>query len=403
MGTAMSTLSAAKIKLFEKSEYQERIGLVKQRMLVDGIDLLLIASPSNQFWTTGYDGWSFYTPQIVIIQLDHAEPIWFGRRMDAIGAKLTVFMPDENVVEYGDEFVSSSERHPMQALASLIKERGWDKGTIGVEMDDYYYTARWHSHLTYQLAKAEFKDAFLLVNRCRMKKSEQELVYMRQAAQIGAKSIEAAVDACAEGRRQCDVMAALYGITIGGTAEIGGTFPCKPPNAVAGPLAIAPHLSWTDAPLKENEIFFIEQAGVRHRYHAPLSRCIYLGSAPKKMHDSTKIIAEGVEAVLQAARPGQTCEGLAAEWKRVTAKHGIERDARIGYPVGIGYPPTWGELTCSLRKGDETTLELGMTFHCVPAISFDGYQLVVSETFEVTHDGGRPLANFPRTLLEKRI
>ena len=37
-------------------------------------------------------------------------------------------------------------------------------------------------------------------------------------------------------------------------------------------------------------------------------------------------------------------------------KYNIEKDSRIGYPVGIGYPPTWGELTTSLRKGDKNII-----------------------------------------------
>src|SRR4051795_9115981 len=86
------------------------------------------------------------------------------------------------------------------------------------------------------------------------------------------------------------------------------------------------------------------------------------------MEHLAKVIAEGLEAVLGAVKPGAMCQDLEAVWKRSIARHGIEKDSRIGYPVGIGYPPTWGELTCSLRAGDRTVLEPGMTFHCIPAL-----------------------------------
>ena len=145
-------------------------------------------------------------------------------------------------------------------------------------------------------------------------------------------------------------MAELYRVTTGGTPEIGGTFTCKPPNAMAGEACRAPHLSWTDAPLAANEMFFIEMGGCRHRYHAPLSRCVYVGKPTERMTQISNVIAEGLEAVLDAARPGVACEEVTAAWSKVIARHGISKDARIGYPVGIGYPPTWGELTCSMRK-----------------------------------------------------
>jgi Xaa-Pro aminopeptidase len=399
----VTTTPTAKIELFARSEFGDRIKRAKERMARNGIDLLLVASPANQFWLTGYDGWSFYTPQMVLLHMDEDEPIWFGRKMDAVGARFTVFMDEDRIVPYPDEYVASRERHPMQYLAKIIKDRGWDRARIGVEKDEYYYTARWHEILTGELGDARFEDAFLLINWCRLKKSEREIQYLMEAGEIAAAALQAAVEACAVGARQCDVMAELYKVTIGGTERVGGTFPCKPPNAMVGELATAPHLSWTDAPLQAGEMFYIEQGGVRHRYHAPLSRCVYLGNPTQQMLDRTAVIVEGLEAVLAAAKPGTTCEDLEAAWRRVIARHGIVKDSRIGYPVGIGYPPTWGELTCSLRQGDKTVLEPGMTFHCIPALWLDTYGLVVSESFVVTEAGAKTFASFPRKLFSKDV
>ena len=387
--------------LFEHSEYLDRVGRAKNEMARRGIDLLLVASPANQFWLTGYDGWSFYTPQMVAVSLHAEEPIWIGRKMDAVGAKFTAFLKPQNVVPYPDNYVASSERHPMQFVAEEIVRRGWDKGTIGVESDDYYYTAKWDALLKAGLPNARFVDAFLLVNWCRMKKSVRELKYMHQAGQIAAAAQQAAFEKAAPGVRQCDVMAELYRVTTAGLPEFGGTFPCKPPNAMVNEICSAPHLSWTDAPLSEGDIFYIEMGGVRHRYHSPLSRCVYLGKPTERMDTVAKVIAEGLEAVLSRVKPGVACEELAAAWKDVTTKHGIEKDSRIGYPVGIGFPPTWGELTASIRAGDKTVLEEGMTFHCIPAIWLDTYGIVISETFAVTQNGADCFADYPRILFAK--
>jgi Xaa-Pro aminopeptidase len=387
--------------LFERSEFLERIGRVKKVMTERGIDLLLVASPANQFWLTGYDGWSFYTPQMVAVSLKAEEPIWIGRKMDAVGAKFTAFLKPENVVPYPDIYVGSAELHPLQYVAEELKRRGWDKGTVGVETDDYYYTAKWDAILKRDLPNARFVDAFLLVNRCRMRKSAKELEYMRQAGQIAAAAQKAAFEKCAPGVRQCDVMAELYRVTTAGLPEFGGTFPCKPPNAMVNELCSAPHLSWTDEPLKPGDIFYIEMGGVRHRYHSPLSRCVYLGKPTERMDKVAKVIAEGLNAVLDKVKPGVLCEELADAWKKVTTKHGIEKDSRIGYPVGIGYPPTWGELTASIRAGDKTVMEEGMTFHCIPAIWLDTYGIVISESFAVGKKGAECLADYPRILFAK--
>lgn len=387
--------------LFERAEYLGRIARVKARMNERGIDLLLVASPANQFWLTGYDGWSFYTPQMVAVSLKEEEPIWVGRAMDAVGARFTAFLKPENVVPYPDRYVASTELHPMQYMAEEIVRRGWDKGTVGVETDDYYYTARWDAILRAGLPDARFVDAFLLVNWCRMVKSARELAFMHQAGKIAAAAQRAAFEKAAPGVRQCDVMAEVYRVTTAGLPEFGGTFPCKPPNAMVSELCAAPHLSWTDAPLVENDLFYIEMGGVRHRYHSPLSRCIYLGRPTARMQHVARVIAEGLNAVLDKVKPGVLCEELAAVWNAVIAKEGLVKDSRIGYPVGIGFPPTWGELTASIRVGDKTVLQEGMTFHCIPAIWLDTYGIVISETFAVTARGAECFADYPRILLAK--
>ena len=107
---------------------------------------------------------------MVAVSLQAEEPIWIGRKMDAVGAKFTAFLKPENVVPYPDNYVSSSEMHPMQFVAEEITRRKWHRGKIGVETDDYYYTAKWDALLKQGLPNARFVDAFLLINWCRMRK-----------------------------------------------------------------------------------------------------------------------------------------------------------------------------------------------------------------------------------------
>ena len=193
--------------LFEHDEYRSRVARVKDAMRAQGIDLLLISNPANQFYVTGYDGWSFYTPQMVVVAIDADEPIWFGRKMDAVGAKFTAFLAEENVIAYPDKYVGSDTLHPMDYLVKILRDKGWHKGRVAAEQDDYYYTAKWNRILTQALGQGEFEDAFLLVNKVRMKKSEQEIEYMSQAGQIATLAMDSARKLVRPGVRQCDVMA----------------------------------------------------------------------------------------------------------------------------------------------------------------------------------------------------
>ena len=386
--------------IFSNKEFISRINKVKLNMIKKKIEILLISNPANQFYLTGYDGWSFYTPQMVLIYLNETQPYWIGRKMDAVGAKFTSFLDKNHIISYPDTYVASNTKHPMNFLAEFIKQKKWHKKNIGVEMDDYYYSAKWHQILKKNLSQAKFIDAFLIVNWVRMIKSDQELLYMEQAGQIANLAMKNAMKKAKPGIRQCDVIAELNKTTTSGTKKIGGTFTCKPPNAMVGEYCSAPHLSWTDKKLKKNEIFYLELGGAKHRYHVPLARCIYMGKAPDKILMVAKIIKEGLNSVLDKVKPGVTGHDLENVWKKVISKYKIEKDSRIGYPVGIGYPPTWGELTTSLRKGDKNVIRENMTFHCIPAIWMEKFGIVISETFVVKKNGAQRLTNYKQKLFD---
>ena len=109
--------------IFSNKEFISRINKVKLKMNEKGIEILLISNPANQFYLTGYDGWSFYTPQMVLIHINDAQPYWIGRRMDAVGAKFTSFLNKNHIVSYPDTYVASTTKHPMNFLVEFIKKK----------------------------------------------------------------------------------------------------------------------------------------------------------------------------------------------------------------------------------------------------------------------------------------
>jgi ectoine hydrolase len=109
---------------FTPEEYQQRIRRTRAAMAEKGLDLIVVSDPSNMHWLTGYDGWSFYVHQAVLLGME-GEPVWWGRGIDEPGAKRTVTMADENIVGYTDIYVQNPEMHPMETLAAQIRERGW--------------------------------------------------------------------------------------------------------------------------------------------------------------------------------------------------------------------------------------------------------------------------------------
>jgi ectoine hydrolase len=171
------------------------------------------------------------------------------------------------------------------------------------------------------------------------------------------------------------------------------------PLVASGADASAPHLTWDDKPLRAGEGTFFEVAGCYHRYHCPLSRTAFLGKPTQAFLDAEKATLEGMEAGLAAAKPGNTCEEIAKAFFAVLAKHGIVKDNRTGYPIGLSYPPDWGERTMSLRPGDRTELRPGMTFHFMTGLWLDDMGLEITESILITETGVECLADVPRKLL----
>ncbi|MDH3691193.1 MAG: M24 family metallopeptidase [Gammaproteobacteria bacterium] len=386
-------------KPFDTAEYARRVADVKRRMQEKGFDLLICCDPANMGWLTGFDGWSFYVPQAVLVHLEEETPVWFGRAQDAKAARVTTDLPDQNIVPYSEPLVHHSVDHPFDELADLVKVRAWGSARIGVEMDAHYYTARCHAHIEKGLPDAEFCNSGELVNWARLVKSEAELKFMRVAGQICTEAMNRAVARIAPGVPQNHVIAEIYHAQIMGTAGAGGDYTSLCPLIQVGEGTSTPHLTWSDAPLPANTLVMLEIGGARRHYHAPLTRTVHLGKPPREIADLAKIIVEGVDAGLDAARPGVTCEEVEAVWQKVLNRNGLKKESRVGYSIGINYPPDWGERTASLRPGDKTELQAGMCFHFQSGMWLKDYGAAVSESFVVTENGGERLCNAPRELI----
>ena len=386
---------------FSPLEYLRRLSITRAAMSKAGVDVLIATDPSNQAWLTGYDGWSFYVHQAVVVPLD-GKPIWWGRRQDANGAVRTVDLDATDVASYTDNYVQSTERHPMQALAAKLAERGLDKGRIGVEMDNYYFSAKAYTTLLENLPNATIVDATAMVNWQRATKSAEQIAFMRNAAKITEKITLLALERAEPGVRKNELAAEIYAAGLRGVDDIWGDYPAIVPLMPSGTDAAAPHLTWNGDVMRKGEATFFELAGCYRRYHVPLSRSVFLGKPPDHIRRGEEAVVEGLEAGLMAAQAGnRTCD-VANALGDAMERAGIERGARCGYSIGLSYPPDWGERTMSLRSEDDTILEPGMTFHFMPGLWMDDWGLEITESILIGHDGpAEPFCNVERKLFVK--
>ncbi|WYP25777.1 M24 family metallopeptidase [Alkalihalobacillus sp. FSL W8-0930] len=387
---------------FTMEEYQDRLRKTKQRMEASGIEVLLISDPANMNYLTGYDGWSFYVHQLAVVIIDEPQPLWIGRSQDANGAKQTAWLHHDHIIPYPEEYVQSLSKHPMDFVAQFLTEIGQGNRVVGVEMDQYYFTASCYQHLKQHLPLGQLKDATNVVNWVRLIKSDQEIEYMKRAARIVERSMQAGMDAIGVGVRECDVAATIYHTQISGTEEYGGDYPAIVPLLPSGIKTSSPHLTWTDGTYKQGETVILEIAGCYKRYHCPLARTLVVGQPDPHISELSKIVIEGLNETLDATKPGMTCGEVEAVWRKSIARHGLDKESRLGYSMGLNYPPDWGEHTASLRRGDTTILQENMTFHVIPGMWFDQFGVEISESIRLTKNGCETFAEFPRELVCKQ-
>jgi ectoine hydrolase len=198
-----------------------------------------------------------------------------------------------------------------------------------------------------------------------------------------------------------ELVARVQAAGIAGLPDLPGDYPAIAPIAPSGREASASHITWNGRALEAGEATYFEVSGCFRRYHCPASRTLFLGEPPADIRRAEEAVLRAIEDAFAAAKPGVTCEEVASCVYESFARAGYEKKNRTGYPVGLSYPPDWGERTMSLRPGDTTQLEAGMTFHLMPGLWTPDWGLAITETFEVTPEGGRPLADIPREVVVK--
>lgn len=382
---------------FTQQEYEARQQGTREAMQSRGIDSLIVTDPGNMYWLTGYDGWSFYVHQCVVISTD-GKLFWFGRGIDAAGAVLTTDLTAADIIDYPDHYVQATDCHPMDYLSDQLKQRHYHQHKIGVEKDCYYFSASAAESLYRNLPQAEFVDATSLVNWQRAIKSPAEISYMKKAGKVIQSVYQKIRQLDIAGMRKNDLVAEILYAGTKGTREAYGDYTAIVPLIGVGKEASACHMTWDGEIINPQSGLFLELAGAHARYHCPCSRTVYVGKPEQKYLDVEKVMQQCMHETISQFVPGNTCGEVATTFFNQLKKHGYEKDNRCGYSIGVAYPPDWGEHTMSLRSSDRTVLQEGMCFHFMPGLWFEDWGFELTEGLVVTEKGGECLSSVPREL-----
>ncbi len=376
--------------VFSVEEFKERIKRVRQAMEKAGLDLLLVHTPENIYYLTGYRTPGYYTYQCCIVPLE-SDAIMLTRFMEEGNVMAQTWI--ENRVTYQDT------EDPVEVTTRTLEGVGVAGKRIGVEKSSWFLTTAAYEGLTAALTDAEFVDASDVVNKVRLIKSPAEIAYIRQAARAAENGMRMGVQAIAAGRTENDVAAAVWT----GLIEEGSEYPGLAPFVASGPRSALGHATWERRELEKGDLVFLEIAGCINRYHAAQMRTAVIGEPPAEWQEIAEVVIDGLTAAIDTIKPGVTAGEVDDACRGTITRGGYGEYFlyRTGYSIGIAFPPDWGEgHILSLRAGESTVLQPGMTFHMPPsALMYGVGGIGFSETVLVTETGCEVITGFPRELV----
>jgi Xaa-Pro aminopeptidase len=384
---------------FPPQELNARLARVREKMVDNQIDVLLVHSAVDLCYLTGYQTLWPDAYACLVVPLEDVPFMQVGE----VEASCVVLHGDIKDLVLFDWV--GADAVPGQ-LANLIIDRGYSRSRIGtqagrIEMGSRGpVDAKLLDTLRAKLDNAQFIDATLLMFEVRITKSSAELEHLREAAKITTAGMHAAIEAIEPGKTENDIAA----IAANKMIEKGSEFFSIDPIVNAGHRTGYFHTTFKRHPISRGDAVQLEFGGCFHRYTAPQMRTVLTGKPDKLQQRMIEIQIAALETLYGAVRVGRSTRDVENE---VTAVIGsldseIFRSGHFGYSIGLGFPPTWTDGPAYISGAKDLELTDGMTFHTPFSWRIPKqYVIGTSETIAVTKTGCEILTSEERSVVIK--
>lgn len=375
---------------FSLATYRERQNKLRARIRGKGLDALIVNFPDNINYLTGFDSLGFLWYQALIIS-EKVQPAWFLTR--------TSEMPCVHELSAVEEaaFYDIASQDPVEMVAKVLIDAGHAKGRIGIEMHAFTFSPDQYVRLQKYLPEATLVDASTAVAEERLIKSPQEIEYQRSAARMADHGMRAAFEAIRPGRSEVEI-AGEIAYALG---EAGSEYAAISPMVATGRRSTMTHAMPHRQVVSVGDVVIVELAGVCNRYHAILMRTVVVGNPSPRVREVSDLLTEAFNAAMDAARPGLPVGGTNTACNEVLDRLGLARTRvhRIGYSLGLAYPPSWLEAMM-LDEADDHVFEPNMSFSMEPNLSLyeEGFGLKLGDTVLCTQAGSESLSELPPAL-----
>lgn len=379
---------------FSLAEYQRRLDGVRRRMQERGLDGAVITTPENIYYLSGYQTPGYYWYMALVVPLERDPVLIPPPHEESLVPAYSVFRDYRTYRDNADW---------MAETASVLNDVGMAGKRIGYEASSWFLRVAEHERLKAALPQATLIDCSGLVEDGRMVKSPTEIGYIRQAAKAAVAGMRAGIDAVRVGATENDVATAVMQAQLKNDSEYTGL----PPFINSGPRTMLVHVTWSGRTIEQNEPVFLEVPGCIHRYHAAMTRSVWLGDPPELLFRANETNTDAWRLAKDTIRPGVPAyEAFEVARDRIAGGNvGYRQGRRVAYAIGIGFPPRWDEgHIISINDGEKRPFQAGMTFHLITTMRITGLGGVgCSDTVLVTEDGCETLTSgIPQGVVVKR-
>jgi Xaa-Pro aminopeptidase len=380
---------------FADAEYRDRARRVRERMAERGVDVLVVTSPPNLYYLTGFES-IWYPPRApvaVVVTVADDRLVFLDYERHETLVRETAHYDDAVFYRYEDV---------LDTIAATFRERGWLEGSIGLE--------RWSQAPGAPLVEALAErlrdgggtvvDGDWVVDRVRLVKSPAELECVRRAAAIVDAAFADLAETLRPGQTELQIGTRLDSVM----ADHGGEAAAIRTMVSAGPdVWCRTHAPPSRRPVEVGDVMYVDACGVFNRYHVDVCRTFAIGRDHPQARAILDVTDGSVAAVRAAVRPGDPLDVA----QRAAEEYVFSRFPREqvwwvgGYALGIAMPPNWvGHTYLANDAFEQFTWEPGYVTN-YENVLFDrdvGFTASYMETLLMTDSGIEALSTRPRTL-----
>ena len=369
---------------FTREEFLKRRSKVIEELKKQNLDGLLMFRQESMYWLTGYDTFGYVYFQCLILTAN-GNLILLTRAPDLRQAQNTSIIKDIRI------WVDKDKSNPADELKNILSELSLEKSNLGVEYEAYGLTGRNAIRLNNSLINfTNLHDKSELISFLRVLKSPVEIVYVKKAAELADKAMDAAWKHAHAGQNESKILAEMQGAIFNG----GGDYPANEFIIGSGKNALLCRYQSEKRNLDEVDQLSIEWAGTYKHYHSAMFRTIPIGKINDKQKKMYEACVEALKACEKKLKPGNKVGEVFDAHAEIFDKFGYKKSRMnaCGYSLGATFAPNWMDWPM-LYTGNPVVLQSGMVFfmHMILMDSESELAMNLGETYLLTDNGNERL------------